>query len=250
MRHFFNVIIGSGLLAWVNIGIAAGTADGVLYWQQPVDLSIPVSGVVKQVLVSAGQSVKQGQTLLTLDERKFKAQLKAAQAKLAALAPERDEAKKELARAQELFDRTVLSQVELDEAMARFIQQDAWHRQASAAVEQARLAMEYRVLKAPFDLQIINTYVISGQTVVNQLQTAPVLRVARSRLVVYLNLDVSQLDRLSTGMAVTVDIANKTYPGQVSVMDYDVANTQMHVEILLDGDPNLRAGWRARVTWP
>ena len=60
------------LLGWAHTVVAADVPV-VLYWSQRVELSPPVSGIVQTVNVEAGQQVKKGQVLLSLDNVAFQA---------------------------------------------------------------------------------------------------------------------------------------------------------------------------------
>ncbi|MEQ1668190.1 MAG: biotin/lipoyl-binding protein, partial [Sulfuriferula sp.] len=68
-----------------------------------VPLTTPVSGVVKTVPVTQGQSVKQGQVLLTLDDSIYQAHVAEAAASMSRLQAEMVEADKDLKRAKELY---------------------------------------------------------------------------------------------------------------------------------------------------
>ncbi len=76
-------------------------------------LSTPLSGRIDTIRVKVGDRVKKGQLLATLDARPWRAELKRARAALQGLKSRAEEARRALDRARELFDRTVLSQTDL-----------------------------------------------------------------------------------------------------------------------------------------
>lgn len=230
----------------------AGEAWGVIYREGRSSLSLPVSGVVAEVMVEKGQKVKQGEVLLRLDERYAKARLRAASARVSRQRPGRDEAKRELERAEELFDRTVLSEVELQQAKIDFAQKDAALEEARAEEMQARLDLEYSVLKAPFDLVVINSHVVPGQAVVNELSAVPLIEVARDNVVVLAALSPERHVDVKTGKQVSVTYAGKSVAGEIVATDYNLRDQQitMTIEIKDQSDVRDYAGHPVKVTWP
>ena len=249
-----NKVIASALLlalmAVAPMAHAAGEADGVLQWEQKAALSVPVSGVVEAIYVIAGQRVAKGDVLLSLDKRPFQYRLQSAKSRKAQFAPGRDEAWNELQRAEELYERTVLSQVELDQAKIDFAEKDARYREAGADIDQAELDLEYAELKAPFDLIVVKSHVVVGQTVVNRLQATPLVTVAGGKLVAIMSLNPENTAGLNIGSDLHVSIAGNAHPGKVKVIDYDAKSGSAEVTILIGDQPAATAGQRVHVTWP
>lgn len=125
----------------VNTGWAA---DGV-------KLTTPVSGVVKEVYVQVGQRVKKGDKLLALDDTILRARVMEAEAGLARVKHEADEADRDFKRAQELYDRGVSSTTEFDAAKLRHGRATANAKEEEARLIIAKKNLEYSVLRAPFD---------------------------------------------------------------------------------------------------
>jgi RND family efflux transporter MFP subunit len=245
-------IFACALLAWTATSSFAGEAQGVLHWIDRTNLSLPVSGVVDEVSVSTGQVIKQGETLLKLDTRRVKAQLLAARSRLSRFKPGRDEAKRELDRAVELFDRTVLSEVELQRAKIDFAEKDAALQEARAEVTEAMLNLEYSELKAPIELVVLNIHVIKGQAVINRLRAIPLIEVARNQLAVSVSIAPSKLGSAKTGTQVTVSYAGKNLGGVISHVDYDIDKQRSVLNITLNNQDAVRGavGHLVKVTWP
>jgi multidrug efflux system membrane fusion protein len=149
--------------------------------EQAVPLGIPVSGVIGEVRVAPGDRVKRGQRLISLDPRAFKLRLEGLEATVARLRPARDERARELERAQELYDRTVLSDVELQQARYAAEMAEAALQEAESARALAALDLEYSVLRAPYDGTVQRVDVGVGQVVVNRCQAMPLLWVEPSQ---------------------------------------------------------------------
>ncbi|MCW5857790.1 MAG: biotin/lipoyl-binding protein [Caldilineales bacterium] len=62
---------------------AAIVVDGRVVPSQSADLSLPVSGIIAEVLVAEGQAVRDGQTLVRLESARQQAALAQAEAQLA-----------------------------------------------------------------------------------------------------------------------------------------------------------------------
>ena len=160
---------------------AAGT-PGTLEWARRVELSTPVSGVVATVNVEPGDQVDKGEALVALDQRGFHAEVLRARADKRRLAQALAEAKRQRNRAQELYDRTLLSQHDLDLAKIAYTTARAKYEAADAALIQAMLDLEYSTVRAPFAGVVLARPAQVGQTVVSRLRSVPlVVRAERRR---------------------------------------------------------------------
>jgi RND family efflux transporter MFP subunit len=151
-----------------------------LFWAgmasaQTLMLSVPGSGRVAEVAVSAGQEVRAGALLIQLDARAANALLVQRQAERDALREEQAEVQRELDRAEELFERTVLSVTDLQLARSAFAKVDAQYRAAEAAALRAEAELEDLRINAPGDGVVKSVLVAPGQVVVNRCQVTPML---------------------------------------------------------------------------
>jgi RND family efflux transporter MFP subunit len=142
---------------------------------QTLVLSVPGSGRVAEVMVSPGQQVRAGTLLIRLDARAANALLAQRQAERDALREEQAEAQRELDRAEELFERTVLSVTDLQLARSAFAKVDAQYRAAEAAALRAEAELEDLRINAPTDGIVKSVLVARGQVVVNRCQVTPML---------------------------------------------------------------------------
>lgn len=142
---------------------------------QTLMLSVPGSGRVAEVAVSTGQEVRAGALLIQLDARAANALLAQRQAERDALREEQAEAQRELDRAEELFERTVLSVTDLQLARSAFAKVDAQYRAAEAAALRAEAELEDLRMSAPADGIVRSVLVAPGQVVVNRCQVTPML---------------------------------------------------------------------------
>lgn len=125
-------------------------AAGSLWAAEQVELTTRVSGVVEEVLVKPGQRVKKGAVLLRLDKTVLRARLDEATAEQARADADEEDAKRELERAEELFNRTVSSTSELEAATLRHARAKAALSGANARRVIAQKNLSDAELKAPF----------------------------------------------------------------------------------------------------
>jgi RND family efflux transporter MFP subunit len=138
-RVLAAVLAGMGVLVSVPLWAA-----------EKVELTTRVSGVVDQVLVKVGQRVSKGTVLLRLDKTILQARFDEAVAELARAQADESDAKRDLDRAKELFNRTVSSNTELDAATLRHDRAQAALSAAGARRVIAQQNLNDADLKAPF----------------------------------------------------------------------------------------------------
>lgn len=141
MQGNWALVLAGGLMLAVT---PAGAADDIA-------LTTRVSGVVDRVLVRAGQRVSKGTVLLRLDSTILQARFDEAVAEHARAQADEADAKRELERTQELFDRTVSSTTELDASNLRYVRAQAALSAAQARRVIAQKNLSDAELKAPFD---------------------------------------------------------------------------------------------------
>ncbi|WP_456412570.1 efflux RND transporter periplasmic adaptor subunit [Thiolapillus sp.] len=137
-----------------------------------------VSGVVGEVRVQPGQMVRQGELLLQLDQREFLAQQRRAQSRLARAESLLGEALREENRARELYDRTLLSDHEMQKARIGRLEAEARKQDAAAELVQAKLNLERSRVIAPVDGRILEVLAWQGQPLQNALEIQPLLVLA------------------------------------------------------------------------
>lgn len=116
-----------------------------------IELTTRISGVVEEVYVRPGQSVKKGAVLLRLNKVIYQAQVLEAGAESERLRAEAAEAKRDLDRAEELYSRTVSSTTELDSAKLRHTRAQSALTVAEARATIAKKNLADTELKAPFN---------------------------------------------------------------------------------------------------
>jgi len=216
VRGWLNGCIA--LLPLLGCGsVIAQELTGVVQWAQRIELGTPQSGIIIDVPVTAGDRVKKGQLLVQLESRALQARVKKAEAEQSNLKKERDEAQRELDRAKELYDRTLLSNHDLEEAKIAFSSAVSRYQTATAALVEARLNLEQSAIHAPFDGVVLQRNAEVGQTVVSTLQSIPLVTVAATRQMrVQTEVSLAQINKLSVGQSVVVESGGTRMKGAIS----------------------------------
>lgn len=213
-------------------------------------LSLPVSGVIETVAVAAGDRVEAGARLLALDARVYRAELRRAEAVLAEQEEVRAEARREWERAQELFDRTVMSERDLQLAKNAMLAAEADYAEAQAARTRAAWELEKSVLEAPVAGRILALHAYPGQVVVSRDQAPPLLELLPAG---HWRIRVEPGSGYRVGEAVRVRVGETDYAGRVTgvrpVPDSSGA-AQMVVGFGAADNADLQPGMPARVSRP
>jgi multidrug efflux system membrane fusion protein len=118
---------------------------------ETVELRPRVSGYVERVAYEEGQEVRKGDLLFQIDARSYRAAFDRARAELERARSESKLAASELVRAQTLADARAISGEEFDSRKAAAAQGNATVRAAEAALDRARLDLEFTEVRAPID---------------------------------------------------------------------------------------------------
>ncbi|MBI5461526.1 MAG: efflux RND transporter periplasmic adaptor subunit [Gammaproteobacteria bacterium] len=250
--------IGS-VLVLCCLSALAGAAElnGELDWADRVTLSVPVSGIVAKVSVRPGEAVAAGQALLELDAREVQAHVAQANSAVKKLELHRAEAEREWERAQELFDRTVLSERELQLAEIGLNDADAAYRAAQTERVAAEVALECHQIKAPFAAWVLAVPVAPGQAVVNTQHATPLVTLAaRERMRVRVDIDAAQAATLKLEAGVGVRVGAQRFDAHVVHIGLEPTGSQrppqypVEVEFNVPADTQLRAGQAAVLELP
>ncbi|MGQ8367066.1 efflux RND transporter periplasmic adaptor subunit [Glaciecola sp. 1036] len=130
-----------------------------------------VDGVITKRLFEEGAHVEQGEQLYQIDDARYKAQLNAAVADVKSAQANLNTLDARLTRYQDLIKKNAISQQEFDDVKAQREQAVAAISVAEAAVELARVNLNYTKMYAPISGQISRSFVTEGALVnANQSQ--------------------------------------------------------------------------------
>lgn len=124
------------------------TANGNVTALSTVEVRPQVSSTVRAVHIKEGQTVKPGDLLFSLDTRMDEANLAKAQAQLLRDQADLSDARRNLARSNELLERNFISKSAVDTAQAKVDGFEATIRADQAAIEASRVAVSYGAIRA------------------------------------------------------------------------------------------------------
>lgn len=193
-------------------------------------MATSVSGVLKQLLVARGSQVKKGDELLTLEEQPESDVYAAAQQNLQQAISARDAISANLEFARLTFERykvlvpkKAIQQSALDNAKSNYEALQAQLNQANATVAsntatvaQAKWTKDQKVLTAPVDGIVFDTYYRVGEY--TQANQAIISLLAPADIKAIFYVPEAQLHHLRLGDTVKVDCDNckQALPGKIS----------------------------------
>lgn len=213
------------------------TSVGSLVAENGTNVTNEAPGIVTKIHFQSGDTVEEGDLLLTLDADTEAAQLARleAEAELAALTRKRRE---------RLFELNSISRSELDEAVSQA-------NVANAAVKAQRALLEQKRIRAPFDGKLGIRRVSIGQFV--DAGTPMVALESVDPMEVDFSLPESQLPKVKPGQGVTVRVdayPDEAFKGEILALESRVDSGTRNFDVratLPNADGRLRPGQFARV---
>lgn len=124
---------------------------GAVQANQSVLIRARVDGTIDKILFNEGEEVKAGTPIVQLDARPYQAVLDQANAKLAADQAQLTNARLTLGRSTQLASRSFAPQATVDTQAAAVAQLVAQLKADQAAIDAAKLNLDYTTIRAPFD---------------------------------------------------------------------------------------------------
>jgi membrane fusion protein, multidrug efflux system len=199
---------------WPSTTAVIGTIEAV----HGVVVSADLPGTVAKINFDSGKAVQAGDILVELDTRQERAQL-------AALEAQRDLAKINYGRNEQLVKEGVISKSEYDTTSAQ-------QKQTEANVGEIRATIERKIIRAPFSgvlgIRKINLgqYLSAGSAIV-QLQSL-------NPIYVDFGLPQQALTQVHVGRSLRVtseDLPGKAFTGRVTALDSVVDQTTRNVQV-------------------
>ncbi|MFQ3666806.1 MAG: efflux RND transporter periplasmic adaptor subunit [Sphingomonadaceae bacterium] len=202
------------------------TANGTINPVTVVNVGVQVSGTVERLYADFNDRVREGQLLLELDPRLFRARLAQSEANLANQRAQAALAEANRRRAEQLLKSEFISQQDYDQAVASAQSTRAQVEAAAASVAQDRANLEFSVVRSPVSGVVISRDVDIGQTVASTFQTPTLFKIAADLTKMQIEAAVAESDigRVREGQDVvfTVDAyGNRRFRGKVSQIRLD-----------------------------
>ncbi len=189
---------------------AVGTAyalDGVVQAVKQSTISAQATGRIATLLVKAGDPIRAGQVLATIDDREAMAGVQRSQAQVSQADAELRNVQSHLERTRDLQEKGFVSKAALDTALAQYQGGVALRDQARAAANQTALAQGFTRVNAPYDGYVLQTHAEAGDLSVPGKPLLTVYAPQPLRAVVQVPGSRAQVVRMATQTVVQVDNA-------------------------------------------
>jgi len=153
---------------------------GIVKARSTVAVKARIEGQLFEALVREGQTVRKGNVLFRLDPRPVQAQWKEAQAILARGRASHAKALADVKRLANLSTKGYSSKAQVDDANTQVNVLAATVRAAEAAVELARLNLDYATIRSPIDGRVGSILITPGN-IVKPNDTQPLLIITESK---------------------------------------------------------------------
>jgi multidrug efflux system membrane fusion protein len=124
-------------------------ANGVVEPMQTVAVQAQIGGTLTEVSFREGEDVAEGQVLFRLDPRPFEAALRQAEGALARDTVQAANTRREAERYKSLAEKDYVTKSQADQAVAAAAAAEATAQASHAAVDNARLSLNYATIRAP-----------------------------------------------------------------------------------------------------
>jgi len=245
---------GTPELKWRTAAVERGplqvaiTATGTLQAVLTVQVGTQVSGTVSAIYADFNSQVKKGQVIARIDTTLLRASLSDAQSNMDKTAAQARQAEDTRKRSQALFERDLISQSELDQAVADARVGDANLASAKAQVDRARINLRYATIISPIDGTVLSRAVDVGQTVAASFNTPTLFTIANDLRQMEVQASVDEADigkvQMKQRASFTVDAyPDTTFVGEVSqirlnpVINQNVVSYDVLISV---PNPNLR----------
>ncbi len=171
------------------------TAAGTLASPNAVTLTPQVSGTIRSVRVRSGEQVTRGTLLFTLDDQPFRTALRSAEAKRVGDSAQLRYANQQVEQLTPLVKKEYVTRQSFDQAVATANAAQAQLAQDDAAIETARINLNYTEIRAPIDGRLGEISLQPGNLVVAN-STALSTLVSNRVLLVNFSLPQAVLDPL------------------------------------------------------
>jgi membrane fusion protein (multidrug efflux system) len=221
---------------WPSTLSVIGTAAAI----QGVTVSADLPGTIDKIHFESGERVKEGDILVELDIRQERAQL-------ASLEAQRDLAKINYGRAQELVKQGVIARQDFDNATSQ-------QKATEAQVGDIKAAIARKTIHAPFSGVLgirqvsLGQYLAAGQAIVSLQTLSPI----------YVNFGVPQQDmgRMIPGHVLRVtnsDLPGMGFTGRITALDSVISEQTRNIQvqaIVTNKENKLRPGMFVQVELP
>jgi len=197
-------------IAQVKKGNITKTVSGSGRVQPELDVKIAarISSEIIKIHVKEGNRVTKGKVLVDLDRQRYEAATEQAESQLTSAQANLKKAQADFSRINNLFERKLSSQADLDAAVATRMSAESQVQQANAYLKQANDDLNKTRLTAPIDGTVSKLFKEEGEIAVgSQFQADPIMTVSDlSRMEVLAEIDENNVVLVSIGDTAKIEV--------------------------------------------
>ena len=190
----------------------AVTATGTLNPVLNVQVGSQISGNIQKLFADFNTPVKEGQVIAQLDPAIYQAAVHQAEGELANAQAALELARLTAKRNQDLAEKKISPQSELDSAIAALHQAEAMLAIKQAALERAKVDLNRCTITAPIDGIVISRAVDVGQTVAASLQAPIIFTIANDLRKMQIDANVAEADVGNVTVGQDVEFTVDAFP--------------------------------------
>ncbi|MBS0288870.1 MAG: efflux RND transporter periplasmic adaptor subunit [Proteobacteria bacterium] len=258
-RHFGKAPQMAGYGEAMQVSVAKVLARDIQQWNEyagrlvaidKVEIRPRIHGTIEAIHYQSGEIVKKGELLFTLDSRTYAAEFARAQGTFASAQAQEVLSSSQYERAIRLMKDKVISQSELDTRSHDMLVSKALSKSAKAALETAKINLEYTQIRAPITGKISRPEITVG----NLAEAGHILATVVSNSPIYADFEMDEqafleytktnaLVKISKPIPVMMGLANETgtpHSGYIESFDnhLDSASGTIRVRAVFQNEKN------------
>lgn len=191
------------------------TAGTLMPWDEVV-ISSEIGGTIEEILVDMGDKVSKGAVLLRLDQREAKLNLEIAQKTLDKNRVQLQEARNNLRRSKDLYEKGIISASERDNIQTQHDIADAQMAQSESALNLAKKKFEDTIVTAPIPGEIKKRHVSKGESIKDKVPLFVIVRT--DQLKFYGTIAEKFSPQIKVGQNINIQVEayeDKTFSGRI-----------------------------------
>jgi len=176
-----------------------------------IAIASPLAGVIKEVLVKAGDRVEKDQALFTLDDRDILAEIAVRDAQVNKAKAQLDDTETQLAIYKSVNDTRAIMRGELLKRESAVSVARAGLTEAQALLLESRTTLQRMTIRAPIAGEVLQSKARAGEFAPAQVMSSPLMVVgAVSPLAVRVDIDENDAWRVAPGSRATANLRGNT----------------------------------------
>lgn len=170
------------------------TATGTIEPVTEVEVGTQVSGIIDKIYVDYNSVVREGQLIAEMDKVTLESELASAKASYEGCQAEYVYRKKNYERSKSLYDQTLISDSEYEQALYDYKMAESALHNSEATLAKAQRNLSYATITSPIDGVVIDRAVEEGQTVAAGFETPTLFTIAADLTQMQVVADVDEAD--------------------------------------------------------